>query len=410
MIAASSSSVNCKGVGVWGIILAPVGRQQPTGRAKKRKRVRYVSEKTHEREMCAAAAAAQNGLAQHTATTARVGRPAKAGKFCSDAEESENKEGNACSTAASTRKFAVASSGGQAGGQGLGGGGRKLKELYSRQQQQKLPRLSVQKTFIVRNPINIAKTSLKATLVDNRVSVSFRFDSLSPLEVRLFFFPTGLANIQDVAPPCLFASRPRRFGVGLQQQFEATPEESPLAADCLAALQAKSSSPKEDSPDTCDLLIQLQALTTPEEAAVSAEHTAETAAGAAAQEGVRQQLTFAAFVPQNSPERRCSEDNCPGSPELSSLGSGTAAAAAAAAARQDSAPAVWRLCVLKQKVELGSRSFEVQEIFGIDGGSGVCRRPESSSTDFNVKSDAGVSAADAANPHCSSSDDHLSGR
>ncbi|KAL8445343.1 hypothetical protein Emed_005685 [Eimeria media] len=49
----------------------------------------------------------------------------------------------------------------------------------------------------------------------------------------------------------------------------------------------------------------------------------------------------------------------------SSSSSSSAGAAAAEAAASDPAAAGWRLYVLKQKVELGSRSFEVQASLAI---------------------------------------------
>ncbi|CDJ39389.1 zinc finger (C3HC4 RING finger) protein, putative [Eimeria tenella] len=293
-------------------------------------------------------------------------------------------------------------------------------------QQPPLPQLSVQKTFIVRNPVNLIKSSLAASIQDSRVCVSFRFDSLCPLDVSLFFFPRQPDPQYSNEPPCMFASPPRRFGAGLQQLFEAAPQESPLASDCLESLRAKG--PAQQQGEDCDLLIRLRAVSTEETAeaaaaapAAAAAATEEglraTAVAAAAAEGVRQQLTSVAFVLQESPHSSTSpksQQQGPDeteSPSRSSSITAAAAAAAAVAAAHDPVATMWRLCVLKQRVELGSRSFEVQEIFGIDGGPGFGRRRQATTELTNgAAAAAGDAAATAAPTRLSSGEENLSGR
>ncbi|CDJ69624.1 zinc finger (C3HC4 RING finger) protein, putative [Eimeria necatrix] len=296
-------------------------------------------------------------------------------------------------------------------------------------QQPPLPQLSVQKTFIVRNPVNLIKSSLAASIQDSRVCVSFRFDSLCPLDVSLFFFPRQPDPQYSNEPPCMFASPPRRFGAGLQQLYEAAPQESPLASDCLEFLRAKG--PAQQQEEDCDLLIRLRAVSPEEtaEAAAAAPAAAAaaaategglraTAVAAAAAEGVRQQLTSVAFVLQESPHSSTSpksQQQGPDeteSPSRSSSITAAAAAAAAVAAAHDPVATMWRLCVLKQRVELGSRSFEVQEIFGIDGGPGFGRRRQATTelTNGAAAAAAGDAAATAAPTRLSSGEENLSGR
>ncbi|CDJ57579.1 zinc finger (C3HC4 RING finger) protein, putative [Eimeria maxima] len=310
------------------------------------------------------------------------------------------------------------------------------------QQQQQLPRLSVQKTFVVRNPVNIVKSSLAARVEGGRVIISFLLDTLAPAEVSLFFFPHNLQATQQGDPPCLFASRPRIFGVGLQQFFEASVDDSPLASACVDALKAKGGANRQQAED-CDLLIQLRVVSPEGKAGTSAAGPTAAAAGqpgvnggpadaaAAAAEGVRQQLTYVAFVLQETAAAAAAAAEMAAAREpdhmeettnrtltlshSSSSITAAAAEAATAAAAHDPAASVWRLCVLKQKVELGTRSFEVQEIFGIDGGAGFSRQRQKTAefTNGGTTDAAAAAAAPAAATgplRLSSNDENLSGR
>lgn len=177
------------------------------------------------------------------------------------------------------------------------------------------PSLDVQRTSIIRNPVNLKKKTLlltKDTNLNHLYYLSFQFDAADPAHLFVYF-ATKEVIIHDHQPtfqcPPGKACPPRFVKKGLGQQYKSTPAEAlNLLEHKIEDLQYK------DKSDIYPIVIELKCV-----------------AGG----NVQSQITYSSLVPKKT--TNTGEDQ-----------------------------RGWGIETLKQKIQYGEKSFQVQEIYGID--------------------------------------------
>ncbi|PHJ25974.1 ring zinc finger protein [Cystoisospora suis] len=259
---------------------------------------------------------------------------------------------------------------------------------------EQVPRLSVQQTCVVKNPVNLHKHSLKCykdPSFPDRLFFSFSFDASTPVDVSIHYFAHHLTDPVTGTPS--FNSRlpypltpPRRLPSGMRQTFCTAPEEALLIAD-FDQQQAILESDKEDEDnDVYPVTVCLY----------SVDLASATQPGGGPGASVKNQYTFAQLVKTS---RRSSSASA-----SSLLGSNTVEGKDSS---EEERAVDWRCPVVRQKIQFGSRTFEVQEIFGIERGNSTEMQcfPSPASSRQSVSADDETDQR--ANAHQS---DHLAGR
>ncbi|PFH36854.1 RING zinc finger protein [Besnoitia besnoiti] len=225
-----------------------------------------------------------------------------------------------------------------------------------------VPRLTVQQTCVVKNPVNLHKHSLKCfqdSAYPDRLFFSFLFDSSTEVDVSVPYYARQLTDPVTGAPS--FVSRlaypppgyARRLPAGMGQFFCTTPDEALMLADWQAGHEEEA----DGSNGVCPVTVCLSSVPPASAASPSPQATM-----------VKNQYTFARIVhaPRGGTSTRTSAAE--GSDSSAASDDPDPGAAGDPNSSFDGANE-WRAQIVKQKIQFGTRTFEVQEIFGIERGN-----------------------------------------
>ncbi|CBZ50799.1 hypothetical protein NCLIV_038740 [Neospora caninum Liverpool] len=263
-----------------------------------------------------------------------------------------------------------------------------------------VPRLNVQQTCVVKNPVNLHKHSLKCfqdPAYPDRLFFSFLLDSTTEVDVSVHYYAQQLTDAVTGAPSfvsrlsCPASESSRRFPAAMSQHFCTTPEEALLLSDWQQ--QANLESEDEDE-DVYPITVCLRSVP-PAQSGPTQQPSM-----------VKNQYTFARIlrVPRGGgggPATDASSGSDPAAGDVSvSSGAGNVS---------NSPGHEWRAQIVKQKIQFGTRTFEVQEIFGIErGNSTEMQRLQSEARSSHA---AGSSGEDADSKHFGDGHaDNLAGR
>jgi len=186
---------------------------------------------------------------------------------------------------------------------------------------QRMPQM--QKTYTIKNDVNLKKATLKLVPDSSagKFHIQFDFDASTDCRVMVYFVATEVEGQAATYAPRDGDPVPssKTFAKGLGQTFR-TESGSPLVIASYSEEELKYN-PQE--PRRYPVIIRLEAMADTGEGSSSSDAAAGDRKGPA----VQSQSTFATLVPQGSS---------------------------------------WTLRVLKQTIQVGKKSFELQEIYGIE--------------------------------------------
>jgi len=189
---------------------------------------------------------------------------------------------------------------------------------------QALPQM--QKTYTIKNDVNLKKGTLKLVPEsEGRYHIEFDFDASTPCRATVFFVATEVEGQHATYAPREGdpVPAPQSFPKGLGQKYRTQPSQV-LAVSSFAEEELQYN---QATPRRYPIIVKLESIATPEAAGSSSD---------APKPAVQSQSTFATLVHTD---------------------------------------AGWTARVLKQTIQVGARSFELQEIYGIDQSSNGAAQP-----------------------------------
>ncbi|KYK64895.1 RING zinc finger protein [Toxoplasma gondii TgCatPRC2] len=249
-----------------------------------------------------------------------------------------------------------------------------------------VPRLSVQQTCVVKNPVNLHKHSLKCfhdPSYPDRLFVSFLLDSTTEVDISVHYYAQQLTDAATGAPT--FVSRlsrqtsesSRRFPAAMNQHFCTTAEEALLLSELHQQQAVLDSEDEDEDGGVYPITVCLRSVPPAQ------------SSGAYQPTMVKNQYTFARILraPRGGPATGTDPAAADASASSSAGNFGTSSPG------QD-----WRAQIVKQKIQFGTRTFEVQEIFGIErGNSTEMQRLPSGTRGGNVGASSGGDESDSRN-------------